>query len=324
MNIIKVEKISKIYEISKKEEGIKGSLKSLVRPTKEKIIAVNDVSFSIEAGKTVGLIGSNGAGKTTLLKMMSGLIYPSEGNIEIMNMSPWKRSKEFKKNLSFILGQKQQLWWDLPAIESFNLNKEIYQLNENEYRLFVNEMVDVLNVGHVLSTPVRNLSLGERMKMEIIAGLLHRPKLIFLDEPTIGLDTISQKNIMEFLKEYNRKYGCTILLTSHYMRDIERLCEDVIVINKGEILYDGKLSELKKKGSQNKILTVTFESKVDEEVIKKFGGLFQDNGYSAIFKVNRSNMVQFMEMVLSAFHIEDINIADEPFEEIIEKLLKNE
>lgn len=321
MNIIKVENLVKVYEVNKKEEGVKGSVKGLFKPVKEKKTAVDNVSFTIEEGKIIGLIGPNGAGKTTTLKMLSGLIYPTSGKVEVMNMLPWKRKKEFKRNLTFILGQKQQLWWDLPAIESFNLNKEIYQLDDEEYTRFMNELVDLLDVRHVLNTPVRNLSLGERMKMEIIAGLLHKPKLIFLDEPTIGLDTISQKRIIEFFEGYNKKYAATIILTSHYMKDIEMLCQDIIIINKGSIIYNGALSDIKKYLSQKKTITVAFSKEIKEQEVDDFGGVVQENGYSAIFSIDKTNIMEFIGNVMSKLPIEDINITDEPLEEIVERLL---
>ena len=322
MNIIEAKNLEKVYLIKKKEEGVKGSIKGLFSPEKEEKRAVSGVSFEIEEGKIIGLVGPNGAGKTTILKMLSGLIYPTGGELNVMGIKPWKRTKSFQKNLAFILGQKQQLWWDLPAIESFYLNKEIYGIGDSEFKETLDELVSLLNVEHVLSTPVRNLSLGERMKMEIIAGLLHKPKLVFLDEPTIGLDSISQKNIIQFLKEYNKKYGSTIILTSHYMKDIEMLCEDLILINKGTIIYKGPLNEMKKYMSQKKMLTVTCDKECENQYLDKYNGKLGKDGVSATFTLEKSNLIDCINDLMTAYQIEDINIADEALEDIIEKMLK--
>lgn len=323
MAIIEVKDLVRIYKVSRKEEGLRGSLKGLFLGDKEDKVAVNRVSFEIEEGKMVGLIGPNGAGKTTILKMLSGLLYPSAGSIQIMGLTPWKRTKEFQRNLTFILGQKQQLWWDLPAIESFSLNKEIYGVPDNAYKQILDELIELMDVGDLVNTQVRNLSLGERMKMEIIAGLVHQPKLVFLDEPTIGLDAMSQKRIIRFFKEYNARNNSTIILTSHYMKDIEGLCEDIMIINEGSLVYKGSINDIQKFYSQSKSISVTFSSAVEQNELCKIDGYLKSDEYSAVYNINRKNILNFINKIMRLFPIEDINISDEPLEDIVENIINN-
>ncbi|MFW5633143.1 MAG: ABC transporter ATP-binding protein, partial [Acetivibrio ethanolgignens] len=232
-NCIEVKNLTKSFEYYKKEEGVRGSVKNFFHRKKLIKESVRNVSFNIEESEFVGFLGPNGAGKTTTLKMLSGILFPTTGEIDILGYTPWERKDEFKRQFSIIMGQKNQLWWDLPAKESLYLNKCIYGISDEEYKKTINMLAALLEVGHVMDVQVRRLSLGERMKLEIIAALLHKPKIIFLDEPTIGLDMVSQKNIRNFLKYYNKEYKATILLTSHYMKDIEDLCSRIIVINEG-------------------------------------------------------------------------------------------
>jgi len=251
MQIIKVENLKKHYDYYQKDQGLKSSLKNMVKRKKMKKEAVNGISFNVDAGEIVGFIGPNGAGKTTTLKMLSGILFPTSGIATVGGFVPWERKKAFKMGFSIVMGQKTQLNWDLPAIESFNLNKCIYEVNDDEYKKTVDELIELLGVQSLLKTQVRRLSLGERMKMELIAALVHKPKIIFLDEPTIGLDFMSQKTIREFIRKYNEENGATILLTSHYMNDIESLCKRAIVINEGNIVYDGNLEDIRSESDAN-------------------------------------------------------------------------
>lgn len=243
-NIITVEHLKKDFTYYKKEDGLKGSLKNVFKRemlTKE---AVNDISFSVETGEIVGLLGPNGAGKTTTLKMLSGILCPTSGNIQVDGFTPWERKDEFKRRFAIVMGQKNQLWWDLPAIETFYLNKCIYDVPDDVYKKRVEELSDLLEVKELLQIQARRLSLGERMKMEILAALIHDPDILFLDEPTIGLDIISQQKIREFLKVINEEKKTTIILTSHYMGDVEALCKRAVIINHGKLVFDGKLDDL--------------------------------------------------------------------------------
>ncbi|MEK7623660.1 MAG: ABC transporter ATP-binding protein, partial [Patescibacteria group bacterium] len=244
MPIISVNNLSKTYEYYKKQPGLLNSLKSLFHREKLFTKAVKDVSFTIDEGEFVGFLGPNGAGKTTTLKMLSGIIYPTTGTASVLGYTPWKRQPVFQKQFALVMGQKNQLWWDLPAMESFLLNKEIYEVPEKQFRATLDELTELLDIGKLLDIPVRKLSLGERMKCELVAALLHSPKVLFLDEPTIGLDVVSQHNIRQFLKTYNKEKKTTIILTSHYMEDVEALCERVVIINHGALMYDGSLQQL--------------------------------------------------------------------------------
>src|SRR6476620_8274467 len=256
MPIIEVQGLTKTYRVFQKQPGLLGSLRGLFRRQYKEVHAVADVSFTIEPGEMVAFLGPNGAGKTTTLKMLSGLIYPTSGSARVAGFDPSKRENAYRRLFALVLGQKNQLWWDLPAIESFHLFRAIYAIPEAQFKATLDELVTLLDVGKKLNVMVRELSLGERMKMELIAALLHRPRVLFLDEPTIGLDVVSQKAVRQFLRDYNRRHRVTILLTSHYMADIKELCERVIVIHKGAKIYDGALSGVENAGgAKQKIIT---------------------------------------------------------------------
>ncbi|MCL2637784.1 MAG: ATP-binding cassette domain-containing protein [Oscillospiraceae bacterium] len=260
MHIIKVENLKKHYDYYQKEQGLKNSLKNVIKRKKLKKEAVNGISFNIEPGEIVGFIGPNGAGKTTTLKMLSGILFPTSGTATVGGFTPWERKKAFKMGFSIVMGQKTQLNWDLPAVETFNLNKCIYEVDDASYKKTIDELVGLLGVESLMKTQVRRLSLGERMKMELIAALIHRPKIIFLDEPTIGLDFASQKIIREFVRKYNEETGATILLTSHYMADIESLCKRAIIINEGVLAYDGNLADIEVDSSMEEAIQKLYES----------------------------------------------------------------
>src|SRR6187200_861174 len=244
MHAIEVQGLGKTFRTYKKQPGFVGALKGLVRRQHETVHAVKDVSFSVEEGEFVGFLGPNGAGKTTTLKMLAGLLYPTGGSARVLGYVPWKREDGYRRQFALLLGQKNQLWWDLPARESLELNAKIYGIERSSFTRTVDELTALLNVREKLNVMVRELSLGERMKMELIAALLHEPRVLFLDEPTIGLDVVSQKTVREFLREHNARRKTTILLTSHYMADIQELCQRVIIIDKGTIFFDGALSDV--------------------------------------------------------------------------------
>lgn len=266
MAIISARNLTKEYRIYKKEAGLAGAVKSFFKRTYETKTAVETVSFEIGEGELIGFIGPNGAGKTTTLKMLSGLLYPTSGSVTVLGHTPFDRKPAFLKQISLVMGQKNQLWWDLPPMDTFLLNKEIYEIPDREFKQRVEELSVLLDVKDILHVQVRKLSLGQRMKCELMAALLHQPKILFLDEPTIGLDVVVQHKLRSFIKEYNKKYKATILLTSHYMRDVRQLCDRVIVIDFGRIIYDGSLDKLMEK--------YTTKGKSDiEDVIRKF---FQD------------------------------------------------
>src|SRR6185369_2639290 len=277
--MIEVSHLTRVFRTYKKQPGFWGGVKGLVRREFEETIAADDVSFSIAEGEFVGFLGPNGAGKTTTLKMLSGLIYPTSGTARVAGFDPTKRENAYRRIFALVMGQKNQLWWDLPAIESFNLLRAIYGLSATEFKSTLDELVSLLDVEKKLNVMVRELSLGERMKMELIAALLHRPRVLFLDEPTIGLDVISQKNVRQFLREYNRKHRVTILLTSHYMADIKELCERVVVIHKGKKIYDGALDRLENAGGAKKKI-ITF--------VPGVGAAFPETWKSAYGETKRS------------------------------------
>lgn len=318
--VISVSHLSKHYSVYKKEPGFTGSLKSLVNRKYESVKAVEDISFQIEEGEFVGFIGPNGAGKTTTLKCLSGLLYPTSGKVKVLDYTPFDRKTPFLKQISLVLGQKNQLWWDLPAMETFLLNKEIYQIESKQFNETVEELSALLDTKKILNIPVRKLSLGQRMKMELIASLIHRPKVLFLDEPTIGLDVVMQKKIREFLKEYNEKYKATIILTSHYMGDVEELCKRVIIINYGKILYDGGLDKLIKEHSPFKQISVILDKQVDKETIERFGNLYEYNYPQWILRVEKENTNKVAAEILGNFSVEDINIEDPEIDEIIREV----
>src|SRR5580692_332467 len=260
MSVIEVNGLSKAFRTYKKQPGFMGAVKGLFRRQYEQTVAVDNVSFKIEPGELVGFLGPNGAGKTTTLKMLAGLLYPTGGRANVLGYTPWERADGYRRQFALVLGQKNQLWWDLPARESLELNAKIYGIPKDRFEKTVSEMTELLAVGHKLNVSVRELSLGERMKMELIASLLHQPKILFLDEPTIGLDVVSQKTVREFLRAYNSRQKTTILLTSHYMADIQELCQRVIIIDHGKLFFDGKLSVIVDRFADFKLVTIQCEN----------------------------------------------------------------
>lgn len=322
MNIIKVENLSKTFQYYKKQPGLLAAFKDLFVRKKLFSEAVKNISFTIKEGELVGFLGPNGAGKTTTLKMLSGILYPTNGLVEVMGFTPWQRKKKYQKQFSIVMGQKNQLWWDLPAIDSFMLNKEIYEINDTDFKSALDELSELLDIKDKLDVQVRKLSLGERMKCELIAALLHRPKVIFLDEPTIGLDVVAQKNVRDFIKKYNKLNKTTIILTSHYMDDIRELCERVIIINHGIVIYDGQLNDLILKYAPHKMLKITFnEDGVKESDVKKYGKIIEFNPYMVSMEVDRNKIKDVASKILSSnLPVDDIMIDEVDIDLIIMKI----
>lgn len=315
--IIQVKNLTKYYQVHQKEPGFTGSLKALVNRKYFDAKAVDDISFEINEGELVGFIGPNGAGKTTTLKCLSGLLYPTSGKVDVLGFTPFERKNAYLKQIALVMGQKNQLWWDLPPIDSFLLNKEIYEVPEGEFKKTLEELADLLEVIDVLKVQVRKLSLGQRMKCELIAALIHSPKVLFLDEPTIGLDVVMQQKLREFIKEYNKKFNATVILTSHYMEDVKELCERVIIIDHGKLLYDGKLEDIVKKYAPNKLLSVVFEKKVDREKLEKLGKIEEYDFPKVVLSVARDKSKHVAAKLLDEYPVEDINIEEPKIEDII-------
>lgn len=322
MMSIHVDQLSKTFSYYKKEVGLKSSVRNLFFRKKLEKEAVNNLSFQIEEGEIVGFLGPNGAGKTTTLKMLAGILHPSGGNISIFGYTPWERKKEFKKIFSIVMGQKSQLWWDLPANESLNLNKYIYEISDREFNYTLDELSELLDVRDLLKVQVRRLSLGERMKMELISSLIHKPKVMFLDEPTIGLDFVSQKKIREFIKHYNGVRKTTIILTSHYMNDIEDLCKRAIIINKGSVVFDGALKGINRDFSPKKIIKLSFSDPVPEEIIRKFGQVREYDQLHAVLEVHTEQLKTVSSAMLNELPVLDFTIEDIPIDESISLFYK--
>lgn len=317
--IISVQNLGKSFRQYKKDPGLLGSIKSLFNRKYFDIDAVKDISFEIEQGEMIGFIGPNGAGKTTTLKMLSGILYPTSGEVRVIGHEPFKREPVFQKQFALVMGQKSQLWWDLPPSEGFLLNKEIYGVDDKSYNEILNELSELLEVKDIINVPVRKLSLGQRMKCELIASLLHSPKLLFLDEPTIGLDIVVQKKIRQFLKEYNQKKNITMLLTSHYMDDVQELCKRIIVINKGTIIYDGSLDTIIKQYGKEKYLGFVFNKSVNVKDLETFGTVqeYNPDGLSVKLSVPREEHTRIAAEMLKKFPVDDLDISEVSLEEII-------
>lgn len=319
LNAIQVTNAVKIYQYIQKEPGLWGSIKALFKANRQEKYAVKNISFQVEEGEFIGLIGPNGAGKTTLIKLMTGIIHPSSGEISVLGYTPAKLKDSFKKQYSLVTGQKSQLWWDLPAIDSFFLNKAIYEIPNHEFQTKLDYFVNLFGINNLLNVQVRQLSLGERMKMELVSCLLHSPRIIFLDEPTIGLDVIAQKNIRQLLKEINEKLNVTIILTSHYMEDIKHLCKRVIIINKGQKVYDGSLDDILNKYKESKIVSIQF----NQVTAVKLGDdveLIENSPYKIVVKAHQDKIYSLIQSLVGNYDIADINIEEEDISNLIEKI----
>lgn len=321
MNIIETINLTRDFEYFEKEEGLKGSLKTLLKKEKKYKRALDNFTFSMKKGESIGLIGPNGAGKTTLIKMMTGIIRPTEGSVIVDGYVPSDLKQSFKRKYAVVMGQKSQLWWDLPAIDTFTLNKALYEIPTDVFEDKLATLVNLFDVSDLLNKQVRKLSLGQRMKMEIIASLLHGPEILFLDEPTIGLDMIAQKQMRRFLKKLNEETGISIILTSHYMEDIKHLCDRVIVINDGKKIFDDQYEILKNYNGNNKLITITFDDLIhfDDET---YGKIVDTKPYKVTMNVEKKHMKKFLMSLFDQYDIDDISIEEEDISAIVEKIYR--
>ncbi|HEX8281133.1 MAG TPA: ATP-binding cassette domain-containing protein [Chthoniobacterales bacterium] len=319
MSAIEARGLSKVYRTYRKESGLRGSIKGLIWRKYDETRAADNVSFQIEEGELVGFLGPNGAGKTTVLKMLSGLLNPSAGEARVLGFVLWERRNELKRQFSLLMGQKNALWWDLPAQESLELNRAIYGIDRKRFQQVVGGLSELLEVGDKMNVMVRELSLGERMKMELISALIHEPRVLFLDEPTIGLDVVSQKRVREFLRIYNREHRIVTMLTSHYMQDIEELCERVIIIDHGKIFFDGPLDAIIDRFSGYKIVSLTFDESAARD-FSAFGEVVEQTPVSVQLKVPRAQVTETCRRLLDNCSVKDINVQELPVEEVIRQL----
>jgi ABC-2 type transport system ATP-binding protein len=319
---VHIENLRKVYVVNQQGAGTKAALQGLVQRRKLEIPAVDGISFDLASGEVVGFLGPNGAGKTTTLKMLSGLLHPTSGDVTVLGYVPWKREKSFLRQITLVMGQRNQLVWDIPALNSFDLNRAIYRIPADDYRDMLGELTELLELGPLLLKPVRNLSLGERMKCEIAAALLHRPSVVFIDEPTIGLDVTMQQRIRSFITEYNRRFGATVLLTSHYMADVEALCQRVVIIHHGRLLFDGDLSSLVQKFTEHKTIIVQLRDCQDD--LQSYGEVVSCNDGRITLRVPKTETAQVTERLLADLPVLDLLVEDPPIEEVIARVFAQE
>jgi len=327
MAIVEVEHLSKIYSVALKEPGLAGTLRHFWHRQFRDIVAVQDVSFQIEAGEVVGFLGPNGAGKTTTLKMLTGLIHPSAGSVHVAGYVPFRRSHPFLAKITLVMGQKQQLLWDLPALDSLRINAAVYGLSDAVFHDRLAELGEMLSLGEKLTQPVRKLSLGERMKMELLAALLHRPQVLFLDEPTLGLDVNAQVSVREFLQQYNQRYGATVLLTSHYMADITALCERVLLIHHGQLIYDGSLDGLLDRFAPYRAVQLDLAQVPGDEArlrqqLATYGELERLEGNRVQLLVQREALTAIVSRILTELAVADLTVTDPPIEDVIGRVFQ--
>ena len=320
MLAIETKELRKTYVSNKKAPGIVGGVKSLFSREKLTVEAVKGVDLRIETGEMVGFLGPNGAGKTTTLKMLSGILYPTSGFASVLGHTPSQRKPEMLRNISLVMGNKMQLWWDLPAWDSFVVLKEMYEVEEATFRRRVDHLIEALQISDKVNTQVRKLSLGERMKCELVAALLHSPKIVFLDEPTIGLDVVSQKRIRDFLNELHREDNCTLLLTSHYMQDVQELCDRVVVIDHGTVIFEGTLDDLTNRFSDVRRIRLSFSGAVATEDVAKYGKLVGDVAETAVIEVLKANTAAVTAAMLQNLPVSDVSIEQVDIEEVIRSL----
>ncbi len=326
MAVIEVSGLTKEFRTAQKAPGLAGAFKGLFRREQKTVTAVKPVSFRIEEGEFVGFLGPNGAGKTTTLKMLAGLLHPTAGRASVLGYVPWERADGYRRQFALLLGQKNQLWWDLPARESLELNARIYGLPQEQFRRTVDELSELLNVRDKLSTAVRELSLGERMKCELIAALLHQPRVLFLDEPTIGLDVVSSRVVRDFLRRHNQTRRTTILLTSHYMADIEELCERVIIIDQGTVFFDGRLDEILGRFAGHKIVTLQFDhpDQCDRCDPTRFGEVLERSAGGLKLKVTRERVIPVVKALLDELPVKDFSVEEVPIEDVIRQVFQRD
>ncbi len=322
MPIIQIAKLSKSYRVFQKKEGLRASLGGLFHRDVKIIEAVRGIDLTVEAGEFVAFLGPNGAGKTTTLKLLSGVLTPTSGTASVMGYVPWKRENAYRRRFALVMGQKNQLWWDLPAAESFRLHQHIYHIDPERFQRTRDGLAEMLDVHRLLGQPVRELSLGERMKMELIAALLHGPEVLFLDEPTIGLDVVAQHNIQTFLKQYQQERQVTILLTSHYMKDVVALCRRVVIIAQGRIIYDGSLEGILDRFGGQKVISLLVADGQMPDDLGRYGELLSIEPPRAKLRIERSDVTDVLSSILSRYAIEDVSVEDPPLEEIIAKVFK--
>ncbi len=322
VSAVSVRDLRKTYVVSEREGGVLAALQSLLRRQKTEVLAVDGISFDLAPGEIVGFLGPNGAGKTTTLKMLSGLLHPTGGQVSVLGHVPWRRDLSLLRQITLVMGQRNQLVWDIPAADSFELNRAIYRIPAADYRRTLDELVDLLALEPLLRKPVRNLSLGERMKCEIAAALLHRPQVVFLDEPTIGLDVTMQRRIRAFIGEYNRRFGATVLLTSHYMADVEALCRRVIVIHHGRLLFDGDLSDLVRRFTAHKTIVVQLEDAGAD--LRAYGEVVSSTDGRVTLRVPKAATAGVTERLLADLPVIDLTVEDPPIEEVIERVFAQE
>jgi len=316
--VITISKLAKHYQVPEREGGLKAAITSLFNRKYKTVKAVDGISFNIEPGEVVGFLGPNGAGKTTTLKMLSGLLHPTSGEVSVMGYEPRQRSHDYLRQITLVMGNRNQLTWDLPALDSFDLQRAVYGIPVNDFKRTRDEFIELLELKDLVNKPVRNLSLGERMKMEIVAALLHRPKVLFLDEPTLGLDVTMQRRIRTFVAEYNKRYNATVLLTSHYMADVEALCKRVIVIHHGRILFDGELSALVNQFSSYKTLSLTIQDPNAE--LSKYGEVVSKEDGRITLRVPKTQTAQMTAKLLSDFQVDDLTVEDAPVDDVIDQV----
>jgi ABC-2 type transport system ATP-binding protein len=318
--IIEAHQLTKSYISNKRGQGFVGAIKGLIKPEKTEVKAVTDVNLLIEEGEIVGFLGPNGAGKTTTLKMLTGILYPSSGTCSVMGYKPTDRKPEMLRKISLVMGNKQQLWWDLPAMDSFLVFKELYEVPEALYQRRLDQLLTALQITDKVDTQVRRLSLGERMKCELVAALLYAPKVIFLDEPTLGLDVVSQKRIREFLQELHREDGSTIVLTSHYMQDVQELCNRVVVIDHGTVFYDGTLSELTEMDGGETLIQLALSTLASSSELERFGTVVSVDGNTACLSVEKASVPAALAGILATFPVQTLSVEEPPLEDVIRRL----
>jgi ABC-2 type transport system ATP-binding protein len=319
---VHVHELAKVYKVAEREAGMAAALRSLVRRKSEDVRAVDGISFDLAPGEVVGFLGPNGAGKTTTLKMLSGLLHPTAGTLSVLGFTPARRERDFLRQITLVMGQRNQLVWDIPALDSFELNRAVYRIPAADYQRTLHEMTELLDLGPLLKKPVRNLSLGERMKCEIAAALLHRPQVVFLDEPTIGLDVTMQRRIRTFFADYNQRFGATVLLTSHYMNDVEALCRRVIVIHEGKLLFDGDLAALLQRFSSHKTIVVQLETCPDK--LEGYGEVVSCEDGLVTLRVPKAETSRTTARLLADLPVIDLTVEDPPIEEVIERVFAQE